>query len=83
MFGYTEEEIRGPGFTLIDKLIAPEDQALVKKKTQEALHARETVSFEVAHRHKDGHWIPVLLSFKKLTKKQAGPVIAFSRHWLI
>jgi len=73
MFGYTEEEIRGPGFTLIDKLIAPEDQALVKKKTQEALHARETVSFEVAHRHKDGHWIPVLLSFKKLTKKAGWP----------
>jgi len=70
MFGYMEEEMRGPSFTLSAKLVAPADQNLVKNKVQEALQTRESVSFEVSHRHKDGHWIPVLLSFKKLTKSR-------------
>jgi methyl-accepting chemotaxis protein len=73
MFGYMEEEMRGPSFTLSAKLVAPADQNLVKNKVQEALQTRESVSFEVSHRHKDGHWIPVLLSFKKLTKKAGWP----------
>ena len=71
MLGYSVQEIQAPHFNLIEKMVDPKDQALTGGKIKEAMTTGELVRFEVPHRHRDGHWIPVLLSFKKLKKNPA------------
>ena len=68
MLGYTKEEVLSPDFSWA-RLIVKEELSMATTHLQELLEAGVSQSLERTFIHKDGHKVPTVISYTKLTKR--------------